>query len=61
MNCVENNRFIKRLGHYNGQISAQQMKTLRGQALAGDLAGAKKGPERLCVTMQSRKLHRSCE
>jgi hypothetical protein len=28
-------------------LSKQQKKTLRGQALAGDLAGAKKGVKRL--------------
>ncbi len=26
-----------------GKLTKQQLKTLRGQALAGDLAGAKKG------------------
>jgi hypothetical protein len=55
MNYVEINRFIKRLEHYKGRIPTHQIKTLRGQALAGDLAGAKKGLERLCSTMINKK------
>lgn len=33
--------FIGSLKHY--RLTKQQIKTLRGQALAGDLEGAKKG------------------
>lgn len=38
-------RFIKNLKHY--PLTKQQIKTLRGQALAGDLVGAQKGLERM--------------
>lgn len=37
--------FIKALG--GSGLGKQQKKTLKGQALAGDLAGAKKGLKRL--------------
>lgn len=55
MNYVEINRFIKRLSNYKGKITTQQLKTLRGQALAGDLIGAKKGLERLCEIRLTRR------
>ena len=48
MNYPEINRFVKRLSAYKGRIPPQQLKTLRGQALAGDVAGAQKGLERIC-------------
>ncbi|HPK16650.1 MAG TPA: hypothetical protein PKW41_11690 [Clostridia bacterium] len=48
MNFPEINRFIKRLAAYKNRIPAQQLKTLRGQALSGDVAGAQKGLERIC-------------
>lgn len=35
--------FIKRLGRYRGELPKNIIKTLRGQALSGDLVGAKKG------------------
>jgi len=43
MNYPEINRFVKRLATYKGHIPPQQLKTLRGQALSGDVASAKKG------------------
>jgi hypothetical protein len=36
-------RFIKNLKDYRGVLPKQIIKTLRGQALAGDVKGAKKG------------------
>lgn len=39
--------FIKELGKYRGYLPRQIIKTLRGQALSGDLVGAKKGLERI--------------
>ncbi len=45
MSDIEVSGFIKSLIKYG--LSKQQIKTLRGQAFAGDLAGAKKGLERL--------------
>lgn len=43
MNYIEINGFVKYLKKYQHQLSKQQLKTLRGQALSGDLAGAKRG------------------
>jgi hypothetical protein len=48
MSFYEINRFIKSLRAYTNRLSRQQLKTLRGQALAGDISGAKKGLERIC-------------
>lgn len=48
MGFVEIHRFVKRLAAYKGRIPPQQLKTLRGQALAGDVAGAQRGLERTC-------------
>lgn len=45
------NEFIKSLR--SAQITPQQRKTLRGQALAGDLKGAKKGLQRLLSAKES--------
>lgn len=41
---ADTKRFIQNLKHY--PLTKQQIKTLRGQALAGDLIGARKGLER---------------
>ncbi len=41
MQIQEIDRFIGSLKHY--RLTKQQLKTLRGQALAGDLTGAQKG------------------
>jgi hypothetical protein len=35
--------FLARLKIYRRELTAQQWKTLRGQALSGDLEGAEKG------------------
>ena len=48
MNYPEINHFIKRLATYKNRIFPQQLKTLRGQALSGDMAGAQRGLERIC-------------
>lgn len=47
MNYIEINGFVKRLKNYQNRLSKQQLKTLRGQALSGDLTGAKKGLAKL--------------
>lgn len=39
--------FLRKLRACNGCLSRQQYKTLRGQAIAGDIAGANKGLEML--------------
>ena len=40
------NKFIKSLKCYKGQLPRNVLKTIRGQALSGDLEGAKKGLEK---------------
>lgn len=47
MNYTEINIFIKSLKKYRHRLSKQQLKTIRGQILSGDLAGAKKGLAKL--------------
>lgn len=47
MHIQEIDRFIGSLKHY--QLTKQQIKTLRGQALAGDLVGAQKGLKKAVV------------
>lgn len=39
--------FIKRLHQYKDTLTPQQLRTLRGQALAGDVPGARRGLKRL--------------
>lgn len=39
--------FLQTLKKYNSKLSGQEFKTLRGQVLAGDVAGAAKGLERI--------------
>lgn len=41
------NEFVNGLKAYIGIITRQQLLTLRGQALSGDIEGAKKGLERI--------------
>ena len=47
MNYTEINIFITCLKKYRDRLSKQQLKTLRGQALSGNLSGAKKGLTKL--------------
>ncbi len=51
--------FIRALKYH--RLTSQQRKTLRGQALAGDLAGAKKGLQRICSAVANRKAYCSCK
>ena len=44
--------FIKELGKYRGCLPRQIIKTLRGQALSGDLVGAKKGLEKIKLRLE---------
>lgn len=44
--------FIKELGKYRGYLPRQIIKTLRGQALSGDLVGAKKGLEKIKLRLE---------
>lgn len=39
--------FIRHLKEYRGKIPKQQLKTIRGQALSGDIEGARIGLKRL--------------
>ena len=38
---------LKRLGQYRGVLSSKQLKTIKGQIIAGDICGAEKGLSRL--------------
>ena len=44
--------FIKELGKYRGYLPRQIIKTLRGQALSGDLVGARKGLDRIKLRLE---------
>ncbi|WP_176712681.1 hypothetical protein [Clostridium septicum] len=44
--------FIKELGKYRGYLPRQVIKTLRGQALSGDLVGARKGLDRIKLRLE---------
>lgn len=44
--------FIKELSKYRGYLPRQIIKTLRGQALSGDLVGAKKGLEKIKLRLE---------
>ena len=39
--------FIKALKKYRGKLNKQQIKTLRGQALSGNLEGARLGLKKI--------------
>lgn len=46
-------QFLKTLKKYKYILKRQELLTLRGQALNGDLVGAKKG---FCILMEERKM-----
>lgn len=43
--------FIKELKTHKGNLSPQQYRTIRGQAIAGDIDGANKGLRKLLKRM----------
>lgn len=47
--------FIRRLKKYVGRVDKGTLLTLKGQALAGDLAGAKAGLERIERRLEAEK------
>ncbi|HZJ99698.1 MAG TPA: hypothetical protein VFC79_06815 [Tissierellaceae bacterium] len=49
------NSFIRELKQYRHSIPKQTLKSIRGQALAGDLVGARKGLETVLNRKQSSK------
>jgi len=46
---TEVDKFIKRLKKYTEVLTRQQVNTLRGQALSGNIPAAEKGLERLLI------------
>lgn len=44
---MEKRRLLEKLKQYSGQLTRQQVKTIRGQILAGDYVGAEKGLDKL--------------
>lgn len=57
MKDFETTVFLKRLKIFKKVLTAQERKTLKGQALSGDIEGAKKGLDKLLKqkTNQARK------
>lgn len=57
------NLFVKELGKYKDILPKHMIKALRGQALSGDLAGARKGLKKVLsdeyMQIQLRRLCRS--
>lgn len=49
------NDFMVELKQYRHLLSKQTIKTIRGQALAGDITGARKGLEKVLNKKQSSK------
>ncbi len=49
------NSFIKELKQYRHMLPKQTLKSIRGQALAGDLEGAKRGLKTALNKTQSNK------
>lgn len=45
--------FLKILGRYRNTLTRQQLKTLRGQALAGDTQGAMRGLKTILARRES--------
>lgn len=45
-------RALSRLGEQRAKLSRQQVKTIRGQILSGDAAGALRGLERILGQME---------
>ncbi|MEI6131985.1 MAG: hypothetical protein WCQ41_04085 [Bacillota bacterium] len=48
---TQTNKFIKVLKTY--ELSKQQFKTLKGQAAAGDIVGARKGLDKILKRMEN--------
>jgi hypothetical protein len=47
--------FLEQLKGYRHLINKQQLKTLRGQALAGDVEGARKGLQKILSRKMSKR------
>lgn len=45
MAWLQAQQFVKSLRQYRGMLTAKQLREVRGQALAGDIPGARKGLE----------------
>lgn len=52
---MELQTFLSKLKAYNQWLTHQQYKTLRGQAIAGDIAGAKKGLKNILEKLEDSK------
>lgn len=47
--------FLRKIRRYRKVLSSQQMSTLRGQALAGDLDGAERGLHNILAKVNRRR------
>ena len=55
---VEQCAFVRSLSTHRAKLTAQELRTLKGQALSGDLEGAAKGLNK-CIAAKSRKENRN--
>ena len=53
MAWLQAQQFVKSLRQYRGMLTAKQLRAVRGQALAGDIPGARKGLENMLKEMRS--------
>lgn len=60
MKDFETTVFLKRLKIFKKVLTAQERKTLKGQALSGDLAGAKKGLDKILKREREKGIERVC-
>lgn len=58
---TEIDRFLAELKCYRRLIGRQTLLTIRGQALAGDIAGARKGLQRIIKKLQLEGDHDPCD
>ena len=61
MTDFETKIFLKRLKIFKKVLTTQETKTLKGQALAGDLAGAKRGLEKILKREREQRSERVCD
>lgn len=57
---LETKVFLKRLKIFKKVLTVQERKTLQGQAISGDLAGAKKGLDKILKREREKGIERVC-
>lgn len=56
----ETKAFLKRLKIFKKVLTTQERKTLQGQALSGNLAGAQKGLDKILKREREKGIERVC-